>query len=94
MVDLSDSGFESKESDKILPRQSAERERTRGNVRHLRELSRDKIHSSLGQKLKFPEPKFRNFTNIFGKKLERKSSKAERVTLQSIMRTNWNMKIN
>ena len=55
---------------------------------------REKIKSSQGQKLEFPQPKFRNFTNIFGKKVERKSSKPERVSLQSIMRTNWNMKIN
>ena len=55
---------------------------------------REKIKSSQGQKLEFTQPKFRNFTNIFGKKAERKSSKPERVSLQSIMRTNWNMKIN
>ena len=55
---------------------------------------REKIKSSQGQKLEFTQPKFRNFTNIFGKKVERKSSKPEKVSLQSIMRTNWNMKIN
>ena len=53
----------------------------------------EKIKSSQGQKLEFPQPKFRNFTNIFGKKVERKSSKPERVSLQSIMRSNWDMKI-
>ena len=85
---LSDSGFESKDSDKmkLTPRRPA-----RGStVLHLG----DTRNSSLGPKLEFPEPKFRNFTNIFGKKLVRKSSKPERVTLQSIMRTNWNSKIN
>ena len=55
---------------------------------------REKLKSSQGQKLEFQQPKFRNFTNIFGKKVERKSSKPEKVSLQSIMRTNWNMKIN
>ena len=50
--------------------------------------------ASSGSKFEFPEPKFRNFTNIFGKKLVKKSSKPERVTLQSIMRTNWNLRIN
>ena len=54
----------------------------------------EKTKSSQGQKLEFPQPKFRNFTNIFGKKVERKSSKPERVSLQSIMKSNWDMKIN
>ena len=55
---------------------------------------RERIKSSEGPKFEFQQPKFRNFTNIFGKKVERKSSKPEKVSLQSIMRTNWNMKIN
>ena len=73
--------FESKERERIMAR----RERAERVVGK---------QASLGSKLDFPEPKFRNFTNIFGKKSVRKSSKPERVTLQSIMTTNWNPRIN
>ena len=73
--------FDSKERERIMAR----RERAERVVGK---------QASLGSKLDFPEPKFRNFTNIFGKKSVRKSSKPERVTLQSIMRSNWNPKIN
>ena len=73
--------FDSKERERIMAR----RERAERVVGK---------QASLGLKLDFPEPKFRNFTNIFGKKSVRKSSKPERVTLQSIMRSNWNPKIN
>ena len=36
-----------------------------------------------------PELGYRNFTNIYGKKTERRASKNEKVTLQSIMNSNW-----
>lgn len=71
---------------------SAGRNKEKEGRRGAKDL-REKIKSSQGQKLEFTQPKFRNFTNIFGKKVQRKSSKPERVSLQSIMRTDWNIKI-
>ena len=86
-ISLTDSASAGREGKVSAARRKEKEGRGAGDLR-------EKVKSSQGQKLKFTQPKFRNFTNIFGKKVERKSSRPERVSLQSIMRTNWNLKIN
>ena len=95
---MSDSGFESKDSDKLLVRRGTEIHSVRFSLsqtrrKKFRELAENKRKSTSCTRFDIPEPRFRNFTNIFGsKKTERRGSKhekVEKVTLQSIMKTNW-----
>ena len=94
---MSDSGFESKDSDKLLVRRgteinSAKLTLSQTRRKKFRELAEHKRNSSSCTRFDIPDPGFRNFTNIFGKKAERRLSKhekVEKVTLQSIMKTNW-----
>lgn len=77
---MSDSGFESKESEGAKGRQ-----RGRSRSATSRRFS---VDSALRQS---SDKKFRNFTNVFGKKTEKRVgvAKYEKVTLQSIMKSNW-----
>ena len=53
------------------------------------ELAEQKRSGSSYSKFEIPEQGYRNFTNIYGKRTERRASKHEKVTLQSIMSSNW-----
>ena len=77
---MSDSGFESKESEGAKGR-PGRRSRSATSRRF-------SVDSALRQS---SDKKFRNFTNVFGKKTEKRVgvAKYEKVTLQSIMKSNW-----
>ena len=93
---MSDSGFESKESEKLLIRRGTEIQSSKLSLHQLR---RNKFQERAAAKrrqrgslsyFEIPELKqFRNFTNIFGTKKERRGSRQEKVTLQSIMKKNF-----
>ena len=60
------------------------------------ELAEDRRSSSptLLTKFTIPEIAFSNFSNLFGRKIRKKSVRLERVTLQSIMARSWKNIIN
>ena len=54
------------------------------------ELAEHKRRSgNFNSKFEIPDLRYRNFTNIYGKRTERRASHHEKVTLQSIMNSNW-----
>ena len=82
---MSDSGFESKESEKLLIRRGTEVQTTKLNLSQTR---RKRFQERVDQQNSSSKQYFRNFTNIFGEK-KRRGSKQEKVTLQSIMSRDW-----
>lgn len=94
---MSDSGFESKESEKLQTRRGTEIQPSKLSLSQAR---RKKFQERAAEKrrsrgssvsyFELPDLKFRNFTNIFGSnKKERRGSRQEKVTLQSIMKKSF-----
>ena len=98
-MSFSDSGFESRGSERLKVRKSSELPSvSKLNIQearkeHFRQLAEERKNQwiNMSKKYEIPEFKFRNFSNIGGKHNKKKVVKQEKVTMQSIMRRScWN----
>ena len=93
-MSFSDSGFESRGSERLKVRKASELPSlSKLNIHearksHFRQLAEERKNQwiNLSKKYEIPEFKFRNFSNIGGKHIKKKVVKQEKVTMQSIMR--------